>query len=90
MKKLFALITGVVLVSAAPLASAFPDPLSLSPTGGTFPNDVQSKSLQPRMAGAEYTLYSNVDLGADRNKGINANPNSDEFWYAANGGVSSD
>ncbi len=89
MKKLFALITGIVLVSAAPLASAFPDPLYLSPTGGTFPNDVQSQALQPHVAGAEFTLYSNVDLGADQHKGINADPNSREFWDAGTSGVSS-
>jgi len=86
MKKLFALITGVVLVSAAPLAAAFPDPLYLSPTGGTFP---EWQSLQPKVGGGELTLYSNVDLGADRNKGINADPNSQEFWSAGTSGVPS-
>ena len=89
MKKLFTLFAGVALVSAAPLAAAFPDPLYLSPTEGTFPNDAQSQSLQPRMGGGEFTLYSNVDVGADQNKGINADPNSREFWYAATGGVPS-
>lgn len=89
MKKLFALFTGVVLVSAAPLAAAFPDPLYLSPSGGTFPNDAQSQALQPRMTGGDFTFYSNVDLGADQNTGINANPDSQEFWNAGTGGVPS-
>ena len=84
MKKLFALIAGVALVSAAPLAAAFPDPLYLSPTPAA-----DAQSLQPRVGGAEFTLYSNVDLGADQNKGINADPNSREFWNAGTGGVPS-
>ena len=89
MRKLFALLTGLALASAAPLAAAFPDPLYLSPTGGTFPNDAQSPSLQPPVGGGEFTLYSSGDLGADQNKGINADPNSREFWYAGTGGVPS-
>ena len=85
MRKLLPLIIGVALSTTAPIAFAFPDPLYLAPGGGTFPD---SQSLTPKVGGAEITRY-NVDLGADRNKGINADPNSREFWNAGTSGVPS-
>ena len=88
MKKIFPVLIGVALVSAAPLAAAFPDPLYLSPTAGTFPNDTQSRSLQPAVTHGEFTFYSNVNLGADQHKGIHADAGSREFWDAGTSGVS--
>jgi hypothetical protein len=47
--------------------------------------DADPYENMPQLGGAETTFAVKVDQG----KGINADPNSDAFWYAGTSGVSS-